>query len=320
VDLAIERQQDLPALVYEARPTRGPYRRGMWARGGEGQGQGQGQGRGGPVAEGTAGGAGADAGVARLAQPVVVEMQRLEEQRQEQRRQLHSERLRRLQQAAAAAGAAPLAEATEPGGRDAGGAAAAGGRAMARGLEVAMGPPAAPAPASPDTPKSNCSATPLMTVPGQAGPAQAQSHPLQRAGSPDSSGSLAAPPQRSTAAAGPPPPLGPPAGGPPLTSPSQRSSEDGDVELPDAIKLGLGDFIFYSMLVGRAAMYDMMTVFSSYLAIMAGLGLTLLLLAVTKRALPALPFSIALGVAFYFLTRLALEPFLVPLVARNLYF
>ncbi|CAL5198464.1 unnamed protein product [Lathyrus oleraceus] len=78
-----------------------------------------------------------------------------------------------------------------------------------------------------------------------------------------------------------------------------------------AIKLGLGDFIFYSVLVGRAAMYDFMTVYACYLAIIAGLGITLMLLAFYQKALPALPVSIALGVLFYFLTRFLLEVFVV---------
>eukprot|EP00250_Pteridium_aquilinum_P001324 c11533_g1_i1 orf=486-1367(-) len=75
-----------------------------------------------------------------------------------------------------------------------------------------------------------------------------------------------------------------------------------------ALKLGLGDFVFYSLLVGRAAMYDLTTVYACYLAIIAGLGSTLVLLAVARRALPALPISIGLGVIFYFLTRLLMEP------------
>ncbi|KAL5723265.1 hypothetical protein ACHQM5_006683 [Ranunculus cassubicifolius] len=78
-----------------------------------------------------------------------------------------------------------------------------------------------------------------------------------------------------------------------------------------AIKLGLGDFIFYSVLVGRAAMYDFMTVYACYLAIIAGLGITLMLLAVYQKALPALPVSILLGVVIYFLTRALLEVFVV---------
>ena len=78
-----------------------------------------------------------------------------------------------------------------------------------------------------------------------------------------------------------------------------------------AIKLGLGDFIFYSVLVGRAALYDFTTVYACYLAIIAGLGITLLLLAFYHKALPALPVSVMLGILFYFLTRTLLEVFVV---------
>ncbi|KAF6151997.1 hypothetical protein GIB67_010571 [Kingdonia uniflora] len=85
-----------------------------------------------------------------------------------------------------------------------------------------------------------------------------------------------------------------------------------DISIP-GIKLGLGDFVFYSVLVGRAAMYDLMTVYACYLAIISGLGCTLMLLSVYQRALPALPISIILGVTFYFLTRLLMEPFVVGL-------
>lgn len=87
-----------------------------------------------------------------------------------------------------------------------------------------------------------------------------------------------------------------------------------------AIKLGLGDFIFYSVLVGRAAMYDFMTVYACYLAIVAGLGVTLMLLAFYRKALPALPVSVLLGVLFYVLTRFLLEIYIVQFSSNLLMF
>ena len=58
-------------------------------------------------------------------------------------------------------------------------------------------------------------------------------------------------------------------------------------------------------------MYDTLTMFSCYFAIVAGLGITFLLLALYQRALPALPFSIALGTIFYFATRFSLEQMII---------
>ncbi|KAF4144804.1 Presenilin [Phytophthora infestans] len=79
----------------------------------------------------------------------------------------------------------------------------------------------------------------------------------------------------------------------------QREEEDEDDK---TIKLGLGDFIFYSVLVGRAAIKDFSTFAVTFVCIVMGLGGTLFLLAVLHKALPALPISIFLATFFYFLT------------------
>ncbi|CAH0483031.1 unnamed protein product [Peronospora belbahrii] len=79
----------------------------------------------------------------------------------------------------------------------------------------------------------------------------------------------------------------------------EREEENADDK---TIKLGLGDFIFYSVLVGRAAIKDFSTFAVAFVCIVMGLGGTLFLLAVLHKALPALPISIFLATIFYFLT------------------
>jgi presenilin 1 len=94
-----------------------------------------------------------------------------------------------------------------------------------------------------------------------------------------------------------------------------------DEEGPErnSIRLGLGDFIFYSVMVAKAAQYSFATFAACMLVILAGLGGTLVLLSVYHHALPALPISIFLGVVFYLVTRLFIEPWIEAVLGRPYY-
>lgn len=85
----------------------------------------------------------------------------------------------------------------------------------------------------------------------------------------------------------------------------------------NSIRLGLGDFIFYSVLVSKAALYSYTTFVSCTIAIITGLGLTLLILAAIGKALPALPISILLGVLFYIQTRYVTQPWIEQIIFIN---
>ncbi|KAG6962410.1 hypothetical protein JG688_00008616 [Phytophthora aleatoria] len=94
---------------------------------------------------------------------------------------------------------------------------------------------------------------------------------------------------------------------------SHEDSED------KSIKLGLGDFIFYSVLVARASLHGFDVFAACFLSILVGLGITLYLLA-RFDALPALPISLFLGIITYLFMITIISPLLNELQAGNIFF
>ena len=81
-------------------------------------------------------------------------------------------------------------------------------------------------------------------------------------------------------------------------------------DLPDGIKLGLGDFIFYSVLVGRSAMQSLFCAVFCYVAVISGLIITLAGLAMHKALLSGVTGFHRRAVTFVSI-KFLVEPFLV---------
>ena len=129
-------------------------------------------------------------------------------------------------------------------------------------------------------------------------------------------GSLNAPPAavavggapKGAGAEAPPPPAAKGEGGGEEAGEGEGEEEEGGGGEERSIKLGLGDFVFYSVLVSRAALFDASTLAACFITVLLGLAGTLALLSVFRKALPALPISILAGVVVYGLTRFAIAP------------
>lgn len=72
---------------------------------------------------------------------------------------------------------------------------------------------------------------------------------------------------------------------------------------PAGAQLGLGDFIFYSVLIAKASTVGAIPMIMCTVCVLSGLVMTLSILLYTHKPLPALPFSMLFGVVGYLYSR-----------------
>lgn len=74
----------------------------------------------------------------------------------------------------------------------------------------------------------------------------------------------------------------------------------------------MGDFIFYSLLVGKTAVNSTAAAtISSMIGVIGGLIITLTIFSNSNESIPALPIPIILGLIYHFLTLFVIEPILI---------
>ncbi|KAF1741082.1 LOW QUALITY PROTEIN: hypothetical protein MXB_3324 [Myxobolus squamalis] len=94
---------------------------------------------------------------------------------------------------------------------------------------------------------------------------------------------------------------------------------ESDDEEYEGSTLGLGDFIFFGILLGKVSLLeDMNALFACYVSIILGFLITYLILIILGQALPALPISLILGLIVYFSFVTFTSPYLNYLTANKL--
>lgn len=77
----------------------------------------------------------------------------------------------------------------------------------------------------------------------------------------------------------------------------------------------MGDFVFYSLLVGKAAVSgSLLATIASMIGVIGGLIITLTMFPDTDESIPALPIPIILGIVYHFSTLLVIEPIIIALL------